>query len=91
MKYHYFHGRFTYSVKRSGLLYFVWVLPIRSRVGLILVLKRVRSRWSRVAVGGGGRRRSHGRRRSSPLTRLDLLESLFRDAIRAEDSAGWGV
>ena len=47
MKYHYFHGRFTYSVKRSGLLYFVWVLPIRSRVGLILVLKRVRSRRCR--------------------------------------------
>ena len=58
MKYHYFHGRFTYSVKRSGLLYFVWVLPVRSRVGLILVLKRVRSRRCRVAVGGEGRRRS---------------------------------
>ena len=90
MKYHYFHGRFTYSVKRSGLLYFVWVLPMRSRVGLILVLKRVRSASTGVgrAMSVGGLSGSlPGAVRFAPASG----QSIFRDAIRAEDSAGWGV
>ena len=59
------------------------------QICLILVLKRVRSAsylgWRVVTVAGlavGGRR--------GPLARA-RRRSLFRDAIRAEDSAGWGV
>ena len=99
MKYHYFHGRFTYSVKRSG--------PAagggRSRFSLraIAVLD---SCVEACAVSEAGR--ASGRRGSwcsglsgpgcwtaaASRTVLSFADgSLFGDAIRAEDIAGWGV
>ena len=43
MKYHYFHGRFTYSVKRSGPPRAGRPAPVSLRSVSILELKRVRA------------------------------------------------
>ncbi len=94
MKYHYFHGRFTYSVKRSG--------PAagggRSRFSprAIAVLD---SCVEACAVSEAGRRLGglawRGFRLASGgafFARRSFADgSLFGDAIRAEDIAGWGV
>ena len=97
MKYHYFHGRFTYSVKRSGRSSGRGPLAFPSAASrLILVLKREPSRevgceaepvlaqrWGRfIAI--------------LPFTSAGRAEpvtsgNLFGGAIRAEDIAGWGV
>ena len=60
MKYHYFHGRFTYSVKRNGRSSAGRELPfIGGSVGLaalpasILVLKREPSRGVGASLPGG--------------------------------------
>jgi hypothetical protein len=69
-------------------------------LGLILVLKRVRSLACRAFVCGGrcvfflwrGFGSVAGGVRFSSCVRVRLKTwNLFRDAIRAEDSAGWGV
>ena len=43
MKYHYFHGRFTYSVKRSGPPRAGRPAPVPLRSVSVLELKRVRA------------------------------------------------
>ena len=108
MKYHYFHGRFTYSVKRSG--------PAagggRSRFSLraIAVLDSCveacavsEAGWRRGGVAPSGRFGGvavskpwlfccdRGVGGSVPHRRSFADGSLFGDAIRAEDIAGWGV
>ena len=96
MKYHYFHGRFTYSVKRSGPR--AVVLPrgvdclvrLDSCVEACAVLTGF-GRSGRFLAGLGG---SFGAlSRSLGPSRLFRLSgrSLFCEAIRAEDSVGWGV
>ena len=93
MKYHYFHGRFTYSVKRSG--------PAagggRSRFSLraIAVLDScVEACAVSVGSAGAGCGWSCGSRVVRPAVLAQPSSSsgsLFGDAIRAEDIAGWGV
>ncbi len=75
MKYHYFHGRFTYSVKRSGPPRAGRPAPVPLRSVSILELKRERA--ARSPSGRSSARRAKRR--------------LFRGAIRAGDIAGWGV
>ena len=60
MKYHYFHGRFTYSVKRSGPRRVWFLRGSRRRRGLILALKRVRSATARAGFGACWARRRFG-------------------------------
>ena len=94
MKYHYFHGRFTYSVKRSGPR--AVVLPrgvdclvwLDSCVEACAVSSGVGRSGCVVGVVAGN---GEGICRAFFDCFTCQGGSLFCEAIRAEDSVGWGV
>ena len=94
MKYHYFHGRFTYSVKRSGPRAVVLPRGVDCLVWLDSCVEAC-AVSSGVGRSGGLRWVSLPAMVMASVVLFDCFAcqggSLFCEAIRAEDSVGWGV